>query len=118
MATPKYRPYLTLEELQVTLNALTQYEPEEGESIHLKSATTALRMLMLKIDGGIVSSAYVPTGNKPGPASARDILLSPDKSPEVSKEEALTQISIYKNLGQEIPAHLTKYLEDSNNENI
>lgn len=114
MATePKYRPYLTLAQIQALLECAEDMENCSGYyNENLRPAINNLKMLLLKIDMGATSSAYVPTGNKPGPASQKDILMQgEDKYTESASQVKLsetpeswrvhyTEWKLYSSLGQ------------------
>lgn len=83
MTQPKYRPYMTLPQIKAVLeliedmsNCISYTKPTE-----IKEVETTLKLLLIKAEAGAVTPNYVPTGNKPGPVSARELVLS-DSNPK------------------------------------
>lgn len=99
MATaPKFRPSLTIEQLQAIEAALAQ-APQSPETA---SALQAIRIFNFKIGAGANSPAYVPTGTaKPSLAKveAADLLDSVDYSTLEAKRIAWANVSLAKSMG-------------------
>lgn len=118
MTQPKYRPYMTLPQIKAILeliedmsNCISYTKPTE-----IKEVETTLKLLLIKAEAGAVTPNYVPTGNKPGPVSARDLVLSDSQSPKLTLEEAKYQASMYKQLGQEVPSHIQEVINKHSEE--
>lgn len=116
---PKYRPYLTLAQIQALAQA-AEYCSDNNcltETMELKPAINNLKMLLLKIDMDAVSPAFVPTGGKPGRASAVEILKK-DAEDDLAKQvrempypQAVEAAKTYKSLGMEVPANIQAILD-------
>lgn len=89
MAVAKYRPSLTFEQLQAIVFQIEEYSPTPYNDA-TRSALKVLKIHIMNIEDGTTSSAYVATGKKPGPANARDILLSGEK---VKNTEELKELA-------------------------
>ena len=113
----KYRPYLTETQIEVILIALdekdSRWQTQEEESNAIAVQQT-LRLLQAKIAIGATSGAYIPTGNRPGPASIGERLLVPDIPVRVSYEEAVIQAKYYSELGAPVPTHIQSILDSGN----
>jgi hypothetical protein len=116
MALPKYRPYLTLPQIDAIVSSLGEYVPQP-HSQEIKEAITALRLLQIKAETGVVGSAYVSTGNKPGKVSAVDLVKETTSFmgdlpvPTMTYEEAVYQNSIWPHSLQPLPANIQAILD-------
>jgi hypothetical protein len=109
MATAKYLPTLTMDEITCIIEAL---ETQESQSVSSMAALRNLKMFKFKADLGVNAPASISTGRKPGPTSARDILLAPEPPKPMSLEQAKVAAEMYKNLGVEVPANITTIINE------
>lgn len=112
---PKYRPSLTLAQIDA-LVAAVGYQCDNSTNVsHLGDAIDAakvLRLFQMKAEIGLNSPASIPTGGKPGRLSALDIVRQDILDTTISYAEAETQAAFYKSLGQAVPEHIAKILND------
>lgn len=123
MAVPKYRPTLTMDEIESLIEAADFYEPTcEVVKETLKTASRNLKMFKFKADMGVNAPASITTGKKPGPTSARDILLADEKEDTAKQlksmplEQAKVAAQTYKSLGVPVPADIQAILDSETSE--
>ena len=118
MAVPKYRPTLTMDEIESLIEAADFYETNCPVVTNtLKSASRSLKMFKFKADMGVNAPASITTGKKPGPVSKRDILLSEEEDSlekqlkSMPLEQAKMAAQTYKSLGVPVPADIQAILD-------
>jgi hypothetical protein len=115
MATAKYRPTLTMDEITCIIEALEEKESRWNPpslEVYANSALRNLKMFKFKSEMGVNQPASISTGRKPGPTSARDILLADEPPKPMSLEQAKVAAEMYKNLGVEVPSDITTIINE------
>ena len=114
---PKYRPSLTLAQIDA-LVAAVGYQCDSSENVsHLGDAIDAakvLRVFQFKAQVGVTAPASIPTGNKPGRPSAMDIMRQDAKETKqaaMTYEEAVYQNSIWPHSLQPLPTNIQAILD-------
>lgn len=109
MAQPKFRPSLTLDEIQSLVSYIETGETEQQAD--LTKAINTLKLTLAKADLGAISPAYVPTGTKPGRVSAVELVTGmgstggkkqdtgPDYSNPANWAQAYTDFHLQVSLG-------------------
>lgn len=111
---PKYRPSLTLLEIQALLEVAESCADTTTNPLpHLGSAIRTLKLTVMKAELGVTQPAYVPTGTKPGPVSQRNIVMA-DETPILKDTpedwgKAYTEWKFYNSLGQAAPNLTVEY---------
>jgi hypothetical protein len=116
MAEPKYRPCLTLPEIEAVIESLESLEALDSLA---RSALITLRLLALKAGSGRISAAYVPTGTKPGRMSAVDLIRGdiPAKQevdefgPVGTYPRAVEEAKTYRSLNMPVPTNIQAILD-------
>lgn len=112
---PKYRPSLTLLEIQALIEAAEDMSNWISFTVtpELSNAIKTLKLTVMKANLGVTQPAYIPTGTKPGPVSQRNIVMA-DETPILKDtpedwSKAYTEWKFYNSLGQAAPNLTVEY---------